>query len=273
MRIQQNVGENPLEQAGYFEVPGAYLYTVMHGVENPIARVLLVGPFAAERHLTYIPWVRWARYLAAKRIECLRYDYRGIGESTGAFDDLTVEDWLEDVKLLASWLKSRSPDVALVLHGLEMGGILAAKTFEKGVGDALLLWSTPADANKALRTALLPRIAAAQAFKYGDERKPVSDYIRRLEEGDLLEVEGYSWSGKLWRDSFKLELPACLVDEASTASAFKRPVRILKLDKQAVPLIKGSSVGYDATCKDFTPLFADNFQWITAALASLGRQQ
>ena len=116
---------NPLEQAGYFEVPGAHLYTVLHGVAEPLARVLLVGSFASERHLSYIPWVRWARFLAARRIECLRYDYRGIGESTGAFEDLSFHNWLEDVELLAGWLKRQSPDVPVVLHGLELGALLA----------------------------------------------------------------------------------------------------------------------------------------------------
>ena len=75
------------EHAGYFEVPGAHLYTVLHEVKDPIARVLLVGSFASQRHNSYLPWVRWARYLAANNIEVLRYDYRGIGESTGNFDE------------------------------------------------------------------------------------------------------------------------------------------------------------------------------------------
>jgi hypothetical protein len=264
----QHVDESSLEQAGYFEVPGEHLYTILHAVKDPIARVLLVGPFAAERHLSYLPWVRWARYLAARRIECLRYDYRGIGESTGGFENMTFHHWLEDVELLAGWLQTRSPGVPLTIHGLEMGAVLASKAFEKGVGDALLLWSPPTNCNQALRAALLPRIQAEQLFKYGSERKPVSDYLRRLEEGELLEVEGYQWSGTLWSDSFKFELPACMADEAAAAQTFQRPVRILKLDKNAAPLIKGSSVGYEVIGKDFSALFADNFEWIATALAT-----
>src|SRR5271166_4017319 len=95
------------EQAGYFEVPGAHLYTVLHSVADPVARVLLVGPFASERQNSYGPWVRWARYLAARKIEVLRFDYRGIGESTGVFEEMTFATWCEDVELLADWLRSR----------------------------------------------------------------------------------------------------------------------------------------------------------------------
>lgn len=36
---------DPLEQAGYLEVSGTHLYTVLHGVADPVARVLLVGQF------------------------------------------------------------------------------------------------------------------------------------------------------------------------------------------------------------------------------------
>ena len=260
---------NPKEEPGYFDVAGAHLYTVLHRVADPAARVLLVGPFASERHRSYIPWVRWARYLAARGIECLRYDYRGIGESTGVFEEMSFDNWIEDVQLLAGWLQTQSPQAPLALHGLELGALLAAKTFEKGVGDALLMWAPPASANQALRATLMRRISMDQAFKYGDERKPVSDYLQQLEGGHSLEVEGYMWSGRLWQDSFSLQLPAGMTDEGSHAWACDRPVKIVKLDKRAAPLIKGSSVGYEALNRDFSGLYADNCEWITKALVNL----
>src|SRR5579859_6211131 len=127
---------SPVEQAAYVEFSGAHLYTVLHEVRDPVARLLLVGPFASERHFSYVPWVRWARFLAARRIEALRYDYRGVGESTGIFEDLSFDDWSKDVEFLAGWLKNRSSDVPLILHGLELGALLASKTFMTGVGNA-----------------------------------------------------------------------------------------------------------------------------------------
>jgi Serine aminopeptidase, S33 len=247
-------------------VSGEHLYTVLHEVENPVARVLLVGPFASERHKSYIPWVSWARYLARRRIEVLRYDYRGIGESTGNFEQMTFEDWTDDVRALAAWLKSRSPDVPLLLHGLEVGALLAGSVFHENIGDGLLLWSPPRNANQALRRTLLRWVGIEQIFQSVDERKPTSDYFRELDEGGCLDVEGYPWSAELWRSSFAYELPSTLIDEVSASATYNKPVRIINLGREASPLVRGGSVGYDEA-KDFSWLFEENFAWIALAMA------
>ena len=154
MQIQIHCEKQLPEHAGYFAVSGVHLYTVLHEVENPMARVLLVLPFASERHYCYLSWVQWARYLATHNVEVLRFDYRGVGESTGVFDEMTFEDWSEDTRLLADWLNARSPGAPLLLHGVELGAVFAGRAFHCGLGDALLLWSPPATANQALRSTI-----------------------------------------------------------------------------------------------------------------------
>ena len=256
------------EHAGYFPVSGAHLYTVLHEVIDPVARVLLVGPFASERHNSYLPWVRWARFLAAQKIEVLRYDYRGIGESTGAFEQMTFADWSQDVRLLGAWLETRSPHAPLVLHGLGLGVVLAGRAFDEGIGEGLLLWSPPENANQALRATLVRWVGLEQIFKFGNDRKSASNHIRALEQGTSLEVDGYRWSAGLWQDSFRFTLPQALASEESSALTYKRPVRIVKLTRDAAPLAKGGLVGYD-DLKDFSWLFAPNSEWIIAVTSQL----
>jgi hypothetical protein len=268
VNTQTEATENPLEKAGYLELSGAHLYTVLHQVPDPIARVLLVGPFASERHFSYVPWVRWARFLASKGIEALRYDYRGVGESTGTFEDMSLEHWSEDVAFLANWLRRRSPNVPLVLHGLELGALLASRIFATGVGDGLLLWSTPNNANEVLRAALLRRIAIDHAFKDVNGSKTWSDYLRQFEANQSIDVEGYSLSARLWRESFRFDLPFGKDDYAKSEWAGGRPTRIVKLSNREAPLVKGSSFGYVSLNPDLSGLFAENFEWFVMALAA-----
>ena len=268
VETEHNLGAQLVEQPGYLQVPGAHLYTVLHAVPDPVARVLLIGPFGPERSTSYTPWVRWARYLAARRVECLRYDYRGVGESTGSFEQMSFDTWSEDVELLARWLRRRSPAVPLVLHGLELGALLASQALAANLGDALLLWSPPKSAHEVLRAWLLRRIAFDNLARYGGERRQTADYLRQLET-EPLEVEGYRWPGKLWREAFQLELPPGMEQDDGEVAARGRPAKIVRLDKNTDPLINGST--YMSVNPDLTDLFAENFQWIaTAVTAKLG---
>jgi hypothetical protein len=257
------------EGAGFFGVPGAHLYTVLHEASQPLARVLLVGPFASERQNSYLPWVRWARYLAARRFEVLRYDYRGVGESLGLFEEATFNDWSNDLQLLVQWFAKREPNVPLFLHGLEVGALFASKVFQEGMGDALLLWSPCANANQALRSTLMRWVGLEQLLKPGAERRTAGDYIRQLEQGASIEVEGYQWSARLWQDSFDWQLPLD-IDQEPSGEEHQRPVRIVKLPKEAAPLVKGGFVGYDEV-KDFDWLFSENAEWMQAQVKALGR--
>ena len=283
------------QRAGYFRVPGADLYTVLHEVTDPVARVLMIGPFASERHNSYLPWVRWARYLAARQIEVLRYDYRGVGESTGNFEEMTFVEWTEDACVLAAWLQARSPDVPLFLHGFEIGGILASKAFVAGLGDALLLWAPPASARDALRATLLHWLGLNQISKFGREGRSAKDYIRQLEEGAILEVDGYPWSSRLWREAASFYLSPEVTHEGIGGSDRKKPIRIVALGRQVSPVAKGGALALDEGPRfdDHVPitilwhsfkfwsefrayfscLFSDNFDWLVSVLEQLAMER
>lgn len=252
------------EHAGYIAVPGAHLYAMLHRAARPEARVLLVGPFASERHFACHALVRWARYLAARGIEVLRYDHRGTGESTGTFDTASFWQWHEDAEMLSEWISRERPELPLVLHGVEVGAVLAGKCFTAGAGEALLLWSPPANANQALRAILRRWAGIEQVYESPENRKCAAKYIRELEGGESIEVHGYTWPSKLWRESLGFEIPNELKDECEARDERDRPVKVVKFgaraDAIAMPYRR-----YDRG-QDLGSLYYSTYTWIAGSL-------
>src|ERR1041385_4077738 len=118
------------ERSGYFDQKGSQLFYTLHAAAEPAAIAVLARPFATERVTTYAPWVRWARFLARHGITTLHFDYRGVGESTGDFAELSVADWQDDLTLCVNWLREQNPGRPLLVHGLGFGGLLAAQLFQ-----------------------------------------------------------------------------------------------------------------------------------------------
>lgn len=217
------------EQAGYLDHGGQQLYYVLHLPDRPVrAMALLAGPFASERPHSYTSWVRWARFLAASGIGAMRFDYRGVGESSGVFEEMTFDLWRLDIHACAQWIHRWFPDAPLALHGLGMGALLATEVFEQGIGDALLLWAPPSSGREVLSDALRRRLAID--YVRGVAHAGRESLIGELQAGRCIAVEGYRWSPKLWKSA---EMPLKLPNSGES----HRPWKAIELDRTAEPLI------------------------------------
>lgn len=97
--------------------------------EKPFTAVILVtgsGPQDRnEELLSHKPFLVLSDYLTRNGFAVLRYDDRGIGESTGDFRSATTEDLAEDALAAVEFLKTRNEINKIGIAGHSEGGLIA----------------------------------------------------------------------------------------------------------------------------------------------------
>jgi uncharacterized protein len=136
------------EQLIHFDVHGQRVWGVLHlpiQAVEPVPAVLILHGFTGQRGEGHRLFVLFSRLLAQHGIASMRIDFRGSGESEGAFDEMTPSREVEDVVAAYAFLRDR-PEVdgsRLGLLGLSMGGMVAALSVAQPGLDfaALALWA------------------------------------------------------------------------------------------------------------------------------------
>jgi pimeloyl-ACP methyl ester carboxylesterase len=158
-----------------------------------------------ERQTSHITWVRWARALAGAGFQTLRFDFRGTGESTGLFRDFTFTDWLQDITDAFERLHV-DDGRPTILCGLRIGALMAARAFSTGIGHGLLAWDPPDGGEAALMELLRRRLATDFMEGTLGQRATREEYVDALLSGEVVTVEGYDWTRRLWQEAIGLPL-------------------------------------------------------------------
>lgn len=137
-----------MEQFAQFSVGGQRLYGMLHLPESsPPATgwpsVILLHGFTGNRTESHRSFVLLARRLCAAGVACLRFDFRGSGESQGDFAEMTAGREVEDAVAAADYLR-RQPGLdpeRVMLLGFSMGGLVASLALEQVRPHRLALWA------------------------------------------------------------------------------------------------------------------------------------
>jgi len=135
-----------MERPVIFENQGQKLFGILHLPETGglVPGVVLLHGFTGHKIEAHRLFVELARSLSAAGLAALRFDFRGSGDSEGAFQDMTVAGEVSDAMAAIHFLAAQEGVDAsrLGMLGLSLGGCVAAIAVGKGAPvRSLVLWS------------------------------------------------------------------------------------------------------------------------------------
>lgn len=151
--------------------------------------VLHVPAFGDEMNKSRHVVASQARAFATAGLPTLILDLYGTGDSEGSFRDSRWQTWLEDIDAGVQWLRDRGFS-EVWLWGLRLGGLLASEFASQRPHDdlGLILWNPVVSGAQFVNQFL--RLRSAAAMMRG-ERESTNALLRRVIDGELLEVAGY----------------------------------------------------------------------------------
>ncbi len=161
------------------------------GPELPKNGILFFPPFAEEMNKSRRMVSLQARRMAALGYQVLLIDLFGTGDSEGDFVDARWEGWRADMRTAVHWLQNNGAR-RLVLWGARLGALLAMETEVefREVVDGVLLWQPVLKGESYLTQFLRLRIAGEMTA--GGDKLTTADLRRVLQDGDTVEVAGYT---------------------------------------------------------------------------------
>ncbi|MEM6690703.1 MAG: alpha/beta fold hydrolase [Planctomycetota bacterium] len=129
------------------------VYRPPRSVDDTIKSVLICPPIGHEYLRTHWALRLLAKQLARKGNHVLRFDYRGLGDSSGDPSDVvSIDQWLEDIDFAVEHLKEVSDADSVMMLGLRMGASMAAQTAARREDvNSVVLWEPVVSGSDYLR--------------------------------------------------------------------------------------------------------------------------
>jgi exosortase A-associated hydrolase 2 len=217
---------NGTEQHVTLRSDGAGLYAMGHEPAGPArGTVVICNPMFEERKSAQVVLVAMSRVLCGDGWRVLRFDYRGCGDSPGAFRDFTPSDWVDDVRSAVEACSAATPAAPVTLLGLRMGAALAVRAAltRRDVG-AVVLWE-PVVSGRDYLEQELRKMLVKEMVTFGRSRISRAVLVKELEEGREIDFDGYPVSPLLYRG-------LCAIDGVRDAERLRRPLLLVHATHQ-----------------------------------------
>ena len=224
-----------------------HLFGILHRPAAPNGRAFVFcHPFAEEKLWTHRVYVNYARSLCAAGYAVLRFDYMGHGDSSGRFEDSTIDSRLVDIACAVRTLKAQTDGLdAIGLLGLRFGATLAALAAEKEPDiRPLILWD-PIDNGAHYMKELIRMNLATQTAVYREIRHNTEALVAQLKAGVCINIDGYDINYPLYEQMTAIKLS----DRQCAYSGRVLLVQINKSEGMGLKRVEAIAMGYQRpTC-------------------------
>jgi pimeloyl-ACP methyl ester carboxylesterase len=141
------------EVAGWFPSSEHQLFSWLHLPEGRTAKagVVICSPLLIEYYAAHATLRRLAVELAERGVAAMRFDYRGMGDSTGHPEELgDISCWVDDITAGVRRLRESGVDFVAVV-GMRIGANLVASDANACGADAVVLWDPFASGRAFIR--------------------------------------------------------------------------------------------------------------------------
>lgn len=125
---------------GDSESPLFGVYTASAAIARRDHGVILCPPIAQEHVRSYWALRQVAIALSRAGFDCFRFDWFGVGDSSGELRDATLDRWRADLAAAAQELRDSSGVRSISVVGLRMGGAIATLAAKAIRPKNLVLW-------------------------------------------------------------------------------------------------------------------------------------
>jgi uncharacterized protein len=187
---------------------GQRLFGVLHRGATPDLAVVVCAPLFDEKLWSHRVLVNLARYIAARGVSVLRFDYYGDGESEGRFEDASVSTRLNDICDAAQFCQRETGAARVILVGLGYGATLALRTaLVPAVAPVagVVAWAPVMDGKRYINDILRAHLSAQMLV----HRKVIHDreaLVGQILADQSVNIEGYEIARPLFTEMVDVDV-------------------------------------------------------------------